>query len=196
MKKLFCLLITLIVVNFAYAEKKIGSYRLSYFDKEYDIKVSELKNGKFTVYIHTESKGSSQSTLLVESNDLENFITALQTMKDKYVEWSRVAKDNNVTEMSKEIEVKFPKTTVAWFGSKWYFSFDKKLQPRFVIMDDGTHVASIVTKFTSSSNRYIDETIYWVFSDPSDIDDLISNLDVNKILAELNKSSSDADLFK
>ena len=41
----------------------------------------------------------------------------------------KVAEENNITEMRKEIPVNMPAVTVCWYTSKWYFS--SKRRPKF-----------------------------------------------------------------
>lgn len=179
------------------AEKVVATYSLSYFNKTYDIEASEIKNDKFSVYIGVSAEHSSTEAMIeVESGKLVEFKQALLQMRDKYVEWSKVAKENNVKDMSKEMDISFPSTTICWKGSKWFFSFGQRLTPRFLILDDGRFVVTFVKKVTASSNEYIDEKIYWVFSDPKEIDELISNLDIEKIKSKLQEKEKAADLFK
>lgn len=56
-------------------------------------------------------------------------------------------------------------------------------------------VALWAPEVTSSSNRYIDETIYFVFGSEDDFDSLISQLDGERILNELLRTKNNADLF-
>ncbi|MDR0367613.1 MAG: hypothetical protein LBH82_00550 [Bacteroidales bacterium] len=191
---LFCLFC---IVNVSFAEKVVGTYSLSYFNKQYDIEASEIKNGKFSVYIQVSAERDfTRAMIEVKSSDLEEFTQFLTQMKDKYVEWANVAKENNVTDMSKDMDFKSPSTTICWSSSKWFFSFGHKLQPRFLILDSGKMVVTIHKKVTASSNQYIDEKIYWVFSDATEIDELISQLNAEKIISKLQEKENASDLFK
>ena len=175
----------------------ISNYTLSYFNKSYAIKASEIENGKFTVSIQVSAERESTRAMIeIESDKLEEFKQSLVQMKEKFEKWSKVAKDNNVTDMSKEMGIEFPSTTFCWLGSKWFFSFGQKVNPEFRILDNGNHVALFVKKVKSSSNEYIDETFYWVFSNSEEFDELISKLDYEKIKSELEKKESASDLFK
>ena len=44
-------------------------------------------------------------------------------------------------------------------------------------------------------NRYITENIYWAFSTPEEIDELISLLDIEKITSIINETKNLTDLF-
>ena len=66
----------------------------------------------------------------------------------------------------------------------------------FLILDSGKMVAIWCPKVVSSSNRYIDETIYFVFEREEDFDSLINQLDYNSILDKLLNTKKNEDLFK
>ena len=175
----------------------VGNYTMSYFHKSYDIKASELKNGEFTVYIQVSAeRESTRAMISIESDKLEEFKQSLVQMKEKFEEWSKVAKDNNVTSILKEMGIKFPSTTFCWLGSEWFFSFEQKVNPKFLVLSDGNPVALFMKTVESSSNQYIDETFYWVFSNSEEIDKLISQLNYEKIKSELEKKENASDLFK
>jgi hypothetical protein len=198
MKKiLFLLACSLCFLNVAFAEKVVGKYSLSYFDKTYEIEASEIKKDKFSIYIQVSAKKSNTRAMLeIESDKVDELKQALSKMKEKFVEWSNIARDNNVTDMTKSMDIRFPSMSICWRSSKWFFSFEHRFQPEFMILESGKHVVFITKKATSSSNKYIDETIYWVFAYPEEIDELISQLDIERIKSELTKTQNESDLFK
>jgi hypothetical protein len=56
MKKMFLSIVMCLLANvYVQVEKAVGSYSLSYFNKSYEIEASEIKNGKFTVYIQVSN---------------------------------------------------------------------------------------------------------------------------------------------
>lgn len=197
MKKYILSLIIILFSTNIFAEKVVAIYHSDYWEKDFDIEATEIENGKFSVYIQVPAKNDHTRAMLeFESSDIEQLKATLLQVRDKFAEWSKIAHDNNVTDMNKEMEFKLPLSTICWHGSKWFFSFRHKLQPQFSILDDGKHVVSFVRKATASSNQYIDETIYWVFASPQDIDEFISVLNVDKIKEQLLSKEKAADLFK
>lgn len=199
MNKIKSILIVVVILFSANinAEDVIGTYTSNYFNKSYDIEASEIKNGKFSIYIQVSAERESTKAMIsIDSDKLELFRQSLIQTKEKFVEWSKVAKENNVTDMLKDMGIKYPSATICWLSSKWHFSFGQKLTPKFLILDNNKHVISFCEKVTASDNKYIDETIYWVFSDPKEIDDLLSVLDYNIIKQKLEKKENAAELFK
>lgn len=197
MNKFILLNFLLMLSMLVFAEKLVGEYYSSYWNKKFDIEASEIKKEKFSIYIQVPAKNDNTKAMLeFSSSDIEDLKGTLLAIKDKFNEWSQIAKDNNVTDMSKDMDFKLPSSTICWYGSKWFFSFGHRLQPRFLVLDDGRHIITFLKKATSSSNRYIDETIYWVFASPEEIEDFISVLDIEKIKEKLVSDEKKSELFK
>lgn len=199
MKKLTLLILITLLTNLKInAEEKIASWNCSFFDKTYDIQCTDPKeNNDFTIYIQVSAKEEyTKAYLSFKKKDIPELIVFLQNIKNKYIEWSNTAKENNILNINKEMNYKTPSCTVCWYGSKWWFSFSHKLIPTFMILKDGTSIISMAKKVTASSNKYIDEHIYFVFSNTEEIDDLIEKLNIDNILDYFNKKNSKEDLFQ
>lgn len=182
----------------SFSQKKIDSWSCSYFDKEYDIECSpkEGNNEEFELYIGISGESQNRKVCLnISSTNLPLLIDYLNKIKVKFSEWRNIAKENNVTDTSKEMDFISPKMTVCWQGSKWFFSFNQRLTPKFIVLKDGRCAVSMYKRVTSSSNQYIDEKIYWVLSSPEEIDELISKIQPSKILEKLNQEKKANDLF-
>ena len=200
MKKFIFAMVAMIATMSMYAQQKVGEYTNSYVSKTFSIEAVEKNNKIEEVYIGIPtdlgSRTYSRSAyIVVKGKDLELFKTALELVRDKFSEWKKVAKENNITEMSKEMGINFPKVTVAWHGTKWWFSFGNKINFRFLILDDEEMVAHWTSKVTSSSNRYIEEYIYFAFANEDDFNSIINQLDGQKILNELFKNKNKSELF-
>ena len=66
----------------------------------------------------------------------------------------------------------------------------------FLILDDGRMLALWIPKVASSSNEYIDETIYFVFETEEDFNSLIKQLNPQGILNQLLNTQNKAELFQ
>lgn len=200
MKKFIFVMVAMIATMSMYAQQKVGEYTNSYVSKTFSIEAVEKNNKIEEVYIGIPTDLGSRTYsrpayIVVKGKDLELFKTALELARDKFSEWKKVAKENNVTEMSKEMGINFPKVTIAWHGSKWWFSLGNKINLKFLILDDGQMVAAWAPTVTSSSNRYIDQQIYFAFADEKDFDDIINQLDSQRILNELLSTKNNSNLF-
>ena len=128
MKKLSILCVAFFIISISLkAQEVVGTYYSNFFDKEFTIKASQKNNKVSSIYIGVEAKKSNESFINVGGEDLETFKASLITLRDKYLSWVKIAKDNNVTEMNKEFDIKFPSVTVAWIGSKRRVDFHSSI---------------------------------------------------------------------
>lgn len=197
MKKIILVLCLLTFILPIKAQQKVGEYTNSYFSKTFSIEAAEKNNKIENVYIGVQTDLDFRKAYIsVEGEDLELFKNALELARDKFSEWKKIAKDNNITEMCKEMGIDFPEVAVAWlYGGEWEFSFDNKINLAFLILDDGQMVAAWAPIVTSSSNSYIDQKIYFAFADEKDFDDIINQLDGQRILNELLNTKNNSKLF-
>ncbi|MBO4612353.1 MAG: hypothetical protein J5671_04190 [Bacteroidaceae bacterium] len=197
MKQLLSLLFVICAVN-TFAQKTVADYHSDYFDRDYEISVSTEKNDPSTisdVYIEVAGESKNKTVTLHYKNPLL-FLSSLKEVRNKYSEWAKIAEDNHITEMTKEIPVNMPKVTVCWYGIKWYFAFDKRLNFDFIILDSGKKIIVMTAKVTASSNEYIDQKFYWVFQSVTELDEFIDKLNYPKFIEKLNVNSNNADLFQ
>lgn len=196
MKKILISLTALFAMTVSYAQDKVSTYHSSYFDKEYDI-LASYDDKKLNVYIEVGGEYDSDYVLfdLQGESKIQQFITALEGAKQKFVEWSEVAKQNGVKSFNKDIDVSFPNITIAWRGSEWRFDFYNKLSPRFVVTDSGKCVAVMTGEATASDNQYIDQKYYFALSSASDFDALIAEIKIEKLMSHFNKKSDVETLF-
>ena len=105
MKKI---LITLLFPFTLFSQEPIGSYKI--FSKEFKISATEPKeNGDYSLYVdgYTFDATVSSGGIIVENKKIDDFINGWEQAKEKYIEWS--IKENNVTDLNKDIKVKTPK---------------------------------------------------------------------------------------
>ncbi len=196
MKKLIFFFVLMLISFGVKAEQEVGSYSNSYFNQNFTIEAAEKDGALKTVYVGVCSKDSKDAFICISGTDLEVFKTSLELVRDKYAEWVKIAHENNVTELNKAFDIAFPNVNIAWYGTKWWFSFGNRPVMQFMILDSGKMVATWVKKATASQNEYIDETIYLAFGSVEDFNSLIRQLDYNNILNQLLKTKSNEDLFK
>lgn len=198
MKKTLSALMLCLVSLTSFGEN-YGTWHSSLFKKDYTVELSAStrKPNSFNLTIGAEAEHSSTTIniFLEGESEVTRLREALIQIRDKYVEWKQIAIDNDVTEMNKEIGVSLPPVTVAWYGSKWWFSFNQRFTPKFNI-SDGKYYVSIFKTLKSSSNEYITEKFYMFFSDVEDFNSLIELLDMDKINNYLHKTDDVENLFK
>lgn len=195
---LVCLMTMVLSVN---AEKKVSEYSQSYFGKCFDIEASAVKNGSFTFFINclsAEDNSTDRCGFTLESDRVEDFINTIKSVKEKFVEWEKTARDNNITDFDKHFDVKF-KSVIGYFqyGKSYHFS-KFTFKPYFKVTSTGSCVAVFKSgELTASDNRFIDyDGIYLTFTSASEFDDFINALDINKVLNKENVEKTKGSLFK
>ena len=178
-----------------FGQKKIGSYSCSYFHDERYVAYSTESN---QYYVQIFGESSTRECIFV-IKDIDNFRQSLAEVKKKYEEWCNVAKANKVTSMDKDMDIKFKSGDFAWmFGSNWYFNFFATPKPRFLITSDGEYLCLLFSgkEFESSSNEYITEKAYWVFSSLSEIEELENAISLETLQKFKESEKSKDDLFR
>ena len=197
MKKALFIFMLLLSTLFMNAQEKIGVYHSSYFDVDQDVSASYNSRNVLSMYIQVMGEHSKDMVnLSFDGDEITEFINALKQTKEKFLEWKAIAEQNNVKDMMKEFDIKFPRTTVAWYGSQWWFCFSHKLTPKFLVSETGKCIFLMSSKVHSSRNEYIDMTYYFALTEASDFDELIEAMDPVKAEAHFNKKQDVQDLFK
>lgn len=201
MKKIVLIFLVLFNCMMGFAQKKVGEYSMEYFKDEptYDIEATEPKNGKFTFYIYCCSLDSEKEVgFSIDSKDLEKFVESLRSIEDKFEEWTKTAKDNNVTDYDKDFGAKFKSVSVFFkYVSKYHFTY-VKFSPYFRVTKDGECLAVFRTReLTASDNRFMHHDGFMMaFSSKQEIEDFINALDPNPILSKESKNEATDNLFK
>ena len=197
------MLFALVMTSVGYSQDVIDTYEMSYFKSKptYNILASEVKNGKTTFYIEAASRDgySHEVVLIIKSEQLEKFKSIIDSAKVTYKNWSKIAKENNVTELDKEISIDKITFACGFFTSKWHFDFSVQLKARFKILPNGEYVLILQnkSKLVSSSNQYIDsDGFYIVFTSSDEIDSFLNKLTLESVISHYEKKSSKEDLFK
>lgn len=197
MKRLLLIAFLVLSLYDVKAQEKISEYYSSYFDEVYDISAT---NDEGDLHLYIQVAGERQHDLVMFNitgvRKINEFSNALKLAKEKFVEWSSTAEENNVRNFDKDIDVVFPNITVCWYGLEWWFDFYVRLNPRFVVTESGKCVFVMSGTVTASSNEYIDQEYYFALSSKSDFDELIRNIEVGNLMDYFNKQENIDTLFK
>lgn len=199
MKKTIFLAVGLLLVTSCFA-KKIGTWHSSYFNEDFDLELDQhpKRANDYTASINLVGDRANDGCCFYfsSSTELTNFIASLNQIKEKFVEWKQVAIDNNVSDVRKPFDIKLPPLTVAWKGSEWWFAFNQRFTPMFIVTSDGRPVCVVNKEVKSSSNQYITEKFYFALSEASDFDDILNAFSDDNIYNLLHKDEQALDLFK
>ena len=182
----------------SYADEVVGHYSMSYFGKEnLKIKANKPEDNAFTFYIQIAGEYEDDEVYMsVNSQNLDTFRNSLKTIRDKYVEWSKVAVDNNITNMSKEFPCQLSNISYAWYSTQWWFSYTTNITPLFIVMEDGQKIVLAYKEVVSRSNQYVDQKAYLVFKTVAEIEALINATNPTIVYDYYKKQTSKQDLFQ
>ena len=199
MKKNITILLVLLS-SFVYCqEESYTSYESEFFEKEFNINISKRTNGyNFIIYAESLDTRSNRAALIIKEKLIPNFIGLLQKSKEKYIEWTAVAKQNKIDEFDKIIDYKSKRYQAAFTYGDWQNDNKVILQATYKVIESG-YVVKIENKYKlkSESNQFMkSEGFIFVFKSEKDFDDLISKIDIKKAKEAFFKNSKELDLFK
>tara|TARA_B100000787_G_C16105463_1_gene255608 strand:+ start:120 stop:722 length:603 start_codon:yes stop_codon:yes gene_type:complete len=199
MKKNITILLVLLT-SFVYCqEESYTSYESEYFEDEFNINISKNTSAySFVIYAQSIDNRSKRAALIIKEKLIPNFIGLLQKSKEKYIEWTAVAKQNKIDEFDKIIDYKSKKYRASFTYGDWQNDYKVILQATYKVIESG-YVVMIENKYKlkSASNQFIkSEGFMFVFKSEKDFDDLISKIDIKKAKEVFLKNSKELDLFK
>lgn len=205
MKKIILLVVvTLTIGDIVYGQETIKTF--SILGEEYDFQASELKeDSTYTVYVsgHSLDALNKKGGLMIKSKHIERFIACLNKGKKKYVEWTNTAKENNIKDLTKDIDVgKMPRLEGYFYYSEWKFDFNVVPFVKYMVTEkkDGSvdYAFLIYTgELTSSSNKYIDsDSFVYAFYSEEEIEEFIILFKPELVYEFYNEKNNEEDLFK
>jgi len=200
MKKLLLIVIMLFSIN-VFAQEDFSVYDNTYAGKEFKIQISYEDTSQFTLWIDAMSldKLHNKGGIKLDYKRYDEFISAINEAKDKYIEWSNVAKENNVSELEKSMSIS-PKVGGYFFYGDWNFQYIVNPSVYFKIFKKDNiikHFLVINTgKLQSSSNQFMKvDGFVLVFSSVEEIDNFLETISRQKLNIFFNKPKA-KDLFK
>jgi len=196
MKKL-CVFLAILPMSL-FGQEKYATYDNVHIGKKYEIKISRKSDRVYTMYIEMLSLDnlSNNGGIMLDRQQHGNLILTLEEAKIKYQEWSKTAKENSITEMSKRMTYRTKAAAYWYYGSEWQFQFLIEITFNFSIIDNKYMLLVSTGKLTSSDNNYIThDGFVFTFTSAEQVDDFISVIDMTKLEQYLQKPSN-SDLFK
>lgn len=203
MKKLLLLLI--LASGFTFAQE-YKSYSLTAFPqkifKVYAFK--EKKEGKFELRVQVPEKESyTQTFIQLSEKNYAKFVDMLKLSREKYIEWSKTAHENNVTELIKEIkknerDILNYQNASFILNEKIYLDDMATISFYFAIAEGKNFlIIENPLDLKSSTNRYISVKGYRLgFVSVDEIDNFIEMLDLTKLKEFLDNNTNKENLFK
>lgn len=200
MKKTILSMLLVVIAVGASAQTLYGYYTNRADKSKTRYRVEYITNGlKNKPYVLVEVMGEADKNyLMIDIDNIKSAQDGFKEMKEKYIEWVKIARENNVTEVDKKMDYPFHgRIGAAWRNSQWWFStgFCYNMQPYFKIKGISKTV-TFAQAIRSDSNKYIENTLYIKFTSVQDFDSLINILDDGKLGAKIKGVKSKENLFK
>ncbi len=183
------------------AQDKFTSYENTYFRKTYPIQIVSKEKGKFTLWIDAWSydRVHDKGGIMINHRNHQNFIDALIQARFKYDEWVKTAKENNINDVSKPMNIKSGADAYFMYGSKWNFQFDISTSFNFEVRDNNGKTEYLLFVKTgelqSSSNQFMKVNGFaLVFKSSNEITNFVDLISEDKIVDFINKPKKE-DLF-
>lgn len=182
------------------AQTQIDSYRMSYLNSTQPIKISSSSMGdQFFIGVDPISSMTKKISLMVSKKDLPTFKSNLDSAKNIYIKWSKMAKEKGITDLRKDMTLDVNTLEASFYTTKWNLEDNVDLVYYFrVSKSSGKHVLCITNKYKlqSISNKYItSKGFLMAFESVAEIDAFISKLDMDKALEVINKEKEKSDMF-
>jgi len=199
MKKIIIILLFPLILL---SQEPIGSFEV--FAQEFEISATEPKdNGDYSLYVNGYTFDATVSTggIIVEKKQIDSFINAWNQAKEKYIEWTTTAKENNVTDFTKDINVTLPKLSGYFSYGSWKFDWSLSPYFKYIITEYEGEASYGLILYTgsmeASDNQYIDcDSFAYAFYSLEEINFFLSLFDQKLVTDYFGKKNSKENLFK
>lgn len=196
MMKLAKLFILLCVAGAAMAQKKFDEYAAD--GDAYQIQIT-IDRDSYYLWINSYSMDDAiaKCGFLVSREKHEAFLQSLEKAKQKFIEWSRVAKENSVEDgVSKEMDIVVNSEAFFMYGSKWCFDLRVKMKFKFMITKGLHSLVVFSDELVSTRNEFMkSDGVAIFFSSPEEIDSFMKKISIEKVNEYVLKPKAE-DLFK
>ncbi len=196
MKKLLLSLLIGFTCISLYAQEETSyssTFHSSIFQKDYALMFVDRDLGSFLMEIINVEDITNPVYLTFNRSDFQYFYNSLVKVKEKLVEWERIAKKNKVTDYEKEIDVDFPAAIIVYKEDGELISALTLLTPVFKANDWGYAVS--FGGFGYSTD--LDHCIKYLFSfNQYDLNNFLKEINPKRVENNLAKKSRTDSLFK
>lgn len=180
----------------AYSQESLSSFLTGPEDLlELDIEYVVDGKDKYNIYLSFDEDGTSVKLTPEQAEAFANNI-AIDFLKWK--DWVKTADDNDVDELTKDInEYKIGELLAFRYGG-WEFAFGKSRVQTGIYRKDGTNIFYVrLPSRTSSSNQYIEsDTVVILFYTEEQVNVLLGLLTESEIIRVVDEHNAKENLFQ
>ena len=183
MRKVILTLTVVLAFNLSNAQKVYEKYSLG------NMSVVVEGTTKGEMYLDIDDVG-----VIMTSKDRVRFLLFLNECSNKFTKWAKVAKDNNVKELVKDINT-LSLDGYFRYASEWRFG-TANLRARISIVDGEAKWYIYIPKIIDDLNEYIDSEASLFFVTPTILREFNLYLDEERINSFISSENKQEDLFK
>ncbi len=176
------------------AQVKLSSY--DNLGEEIQVEYTVEAKDKYTVWLSIADNSHFVRLRYKDLPKAEKFFIASY---DKFLEWAKIAEENNVKDIRREIDKTKIGNMLGWRYGDWWFAFGSvEVVASMRIADDGTPYCMFVfPSKTSTSNRYIDsETKILMFGlDDDNFDTFVTHMNQEYTKKLVDEYNTRVDIF-
>ncbi len=185
-------------IAIGFNQEKFATFKM--LGNEHEILISIDENSEATLWIDGETIDNivDDAGIYVRGdNDIQDFSKLLRMALDTYSQWVTIAKENNVTELRRDMDLKAP--PMRGFFDYGGYNFTNPLKPTsqvfYFIIDEGDYTLMIRTgEMVSMTNKFITcRGAFWAFRSEKEIQDFIDKTSwkaVNNYIQDYNEKSN------
>lgn len=185
-KHLLFLIVCLFSMFTSQAETLIATYTSTFFSKDFQIEASDVKDDKFFVFIQIASKEQdTKAQIRIEKDKMDEFIRSLKKLRSLYATWLKDSSTKKNGDSMIDPNIEFPIVAIRWWMSEWVYSFNNKLEPKLLLLNDGRRVVSFANRAKGATSYQADLTVYWIFASVQDFDQILEILAPANLIPKL-----------
>lgn len=185
-KHLLLLTVCLFSIFGSQAETLISTYFSTYFNKDFTIEASDVKKDKYSIFIQIANKEQdTKAQIRVEKDKMDPFMQSLQKLKTFYATWLNDSTEKKSVDSMVDPGIEFPLVAFRWWNSEWVYSFNNKLEPKCLLLNDGRRVVTFANRVKGPTNYQTDLTVYWIFASVQDFDQILTILAPANLIPKL-----------
>ena len=186
--------LTLLITFSSYAQKKYGEYTSSRgVLKLSSAVVTDKGKSQGSVYLDLNYDGKTSMNFKNEQSRVE-FLEFVNRTYEKFKGWKTTAIENNVTDMTKDIDSGMFGDNISFYYGSWKFDFGKNEVSAFMKIDkEGKVIYYLyVPSVTASDNEFIESESQVLIMNDDDIASL-NNILSSKVIEDFIKKVNSAD---
>ncbi len=150
----------------------LGRFLISDIPENIETIETNMFSNKFSILFYIIGDNLyDQAFIIVNPEHLYEFRKAFSDANAKYKKWKKIAIENNVTDLDKEMDIEFPPVVVGWgLGSRFNYNFEYSIKPSVKFTRSSMKLCFIQGETVQNHNYSSTIRPYFVFGSEEESD--------------------------